>query len=467
MSLAVVVPFAVFAAGFLAAFGVVSRRLPSPTTAIALALACAPGLGFGSLSLVWFYARLLHLPAPSPAVAALALTVLAFAAFFAARSTMPSRRPTVRSTGNWKDGLQVAWLGLTLLVLIVGWWRWTASRPYGVWDAVAIWTGRALMLSRADDPGEVLSRVVQAHPDYPLLVPAGVAAQYRLAASEALLIPQLTSLAFLLGLGVMVWIAVSAWRPGWPATAAVLLLFSTPAVLVRGFTQCADVPLAYCFVAVVAGLASRLDSTLAARASPALCGFFLGLLVWVKNEGLVLAGIAVVAFVALCALTGKMHELRRDALPILLGAAPGVLAFALFRRRWSPPVEEIDKYFIGGFRDRLTDPERWQIVAEAFWDHLSPVGQTANWGWLWSGLLAVAILTWRRERLVTNIPTLYLGAVCAASAAAWFMIYVLTPYGLKWHLGSSLDRLLLQLVPCFVVLTFVAASLADRRTKST
>ncbi|MCP3962461.1 MAG: hypothetical protein GY719_31855 [bacterium] len=460
MILATLVPAGVLATGLVAGLLLAGRHDRSGPVAILTGLAYAPALGFGTLSLLWFYSRFVHLPAPGPLVLLPLAAGVAAAAFVVLRRIAPRWR--IGDAPGWgqRQILLAGWLGLTLVVLVAGGWRWAASRPYGVWDAVAIWTGRALMLARAEDPGEVLGRVTQAaHPDYPLLVPSSVAAQYGLAGSESLLIPQLTSVAFLLGLGPVVWLTVHRWRPGLLPVAAVLLLWSTPSVLVRGFTQCADVPLAYLFVAAVGGLASRLDTSLRHRVSPWLCGYFLGLLYWVKNEGQVLAVLAVGLFVFFALATRRLQQLRSDALPLLIAAAPGVLATVLLRRFWAPPIEELDKYFVGGFVERLTDPERWRTVAAFFLDHLSPAGQTQHWGWLWLALALAAILLWRRRRLVRHPPALYLGAVVLASFAAWFMVYVLTPYGVTWHLRTSLDRLLLQLVPCLVVFVFVAAEL--------
>jgi hypothetical protein len=42
-----------------------------------------------------------------------------------------------------------------------------------------------------------------------------------------------------------------------------------------------------------------------------------------------------------------------------------------------------------------------------------------------------------------------------AMLCGYFLVYVLTPFDLGWHLHSALDRLFMQLWPTLVYLTFV------------
>jgi len=40
-------------------------------------------------------------------------------------------------------------------------------------------------------------------------------------------------------------------------------------------------------------------------------------------------------------------------------------------------------------------------------------------------------------------------------ACGYFMIYVITPHDLKWHIDTSIDRLMIQLLPMIVFGSFL------------
>jgi hypothetical protein len=46
----------------------------------------------------------------------------------------------------------------------------------------------------------------------------------------------------------------------------------------------------------------------------------------------------------------------------------------------------------------------------------------------------------------------------------YFFLFLISPYNLKWHLNSSLYRLVIHVWPSFVYLFFLCAKEADRLT---
>ncbi len=94
------------------------------------------------------------------------------------------------------------------------------------------------------------------------------------------------------------------------ALASVALVLSTPMVWRWAFAQSADVPLAYLTFAAAAGLTDLVFGSHQGQQKiggtggkgrtvpPWLTGFFLGLMVWTKNEGMVFSLILIVVFAA-------------------------------------------------------------------------------------------------------------------------------------------------------------------------
>jgi hypothetical protein len=77
-----------------------------------------------------------------------------------------------------------------------------------------------------------------------------------------------------------------------------------------------------------------------------------------------------------------------------------------------------------------------------------------NVHWLWTLAVLVVVfvalfvaVAWSR----THRRLLLLGALVAMQAAVYLLIYLRTPHDLHWHLSTTIDRLLLHIVPAAVI----------------
>ncbi len=219
----------------------------------------------------------------------------------------------------------------------------------------------------------------------------------------------------------------------------------------HAFTQCADLPVAYFFLGSALGMASLLDRHRTA-VPPAVTGFFLGCLMFTKNEGIVLAGVLAAAFAA----TGGWRALgRRQVAAAAAGAAWPVGAQVLFRVGWAPTNSMAP--FLRGALERATEPARWRAVAEAMVDRLLPTGASTEWALFWVVLAAALILPWTIHDIRRQRPVRFLTLVSLVVLGCWFVVYLCTPSDVHWHMRTSMNRLLLQLAPLAAVLWFPAA----------
>ncbi len=441
-------PLLVALVGGLVAAALVGRRaLPAPRWLFAAAL--APALGFGALSLGYFGWRLAG--AGSAGFAPLAWVALSAAAGAALlRIHREPRPPPAQRRGPSARGRAVILLLLAIAAFtLAAGAAFTRQHPHGRFDAWAIWTARARLLHRAEEPAAAFSRLRRAHPDYPLLLPGSLAAQFAMFGSESPRIPQATGALFLLAAAAATALAArsAGANPAWAATAAALLL-ATPTALWWGFAQCADVPLAYVLVLATALLALQLPSGAPAGVPPALAGFTLGLLPWAKNEGLVLAALLGGLF-ALRTLPSA--DGRRRLLAVTAGAVPGAFAVILLRLAWAPNTDL--GHFAGGVLARLADPSRWPVVLAAFADRLAPWRGWIEWGVVWAIAAAALLVGWRAFSRPGH-ELAFLRWSLAAVWAAWLAIFVGTPHDLDWQIRTALDRLLLQLLPLTLAAAF-------------
>ncbi len=333
----------------------------------------------------------------------------------------------------------------------------TLRGPLLAWDArsiwffhgKAIWYGNGIQAAHFSDP-----RMALFHTDYPLLIPVQAAVLgvlnggwSEMAVKSFLLV----NLAAYVGL-----LAAVLHRRCWPGTAA-----WGAAVLTGGFVQGAYVngyadnhyalPLAVAALLLVAppgpsaGSRDLPDALL-------LCGFALN----VKNEAL---WYTVLILVVAIAFRGRPRLARGVWVPLVIGMIP-LLLWGGFKavhgiendlgmtRHLAAPVEALRQCV-----DRLSEIRMAMGVVHG-WMRTLPVAG------LWLVLAGGAAYTARASgdaaaRLVPS-HELVLWLLFFAVHALLFVTYGLTPYNVSWHLGTSLDRLLV--FPCLLLAMLVISA---------
>ena len=354
-------------------------------------------------------------------------------------------RKTSSTPGAAIQALFVPWLmggvlvafGIVTAGMAVAW----DANPQGNWDAWSIWNLRARFLTAGHLPQRAWSAsLTETHPEYPLLVSGAVARCWAYAGSMTEAGPIAISYLFFLALLATLTGGLAVHRGRTLGLLAGLALLGSPTVMHEaGFAQYADVPLA-CYMAGATMLA-LLDR-------PLLAGLFAGLAMWTKDEGTLFLAIFLVAIALI----------RRERLVrVAMGAIPGVLLTLILKIALSP---RSSMYFMGGpsaVFHRAIDGRFWQILS-AFITEFSAMG----FGWYHPilPLLALAIgLSFERERR----KDLFLAAAIPCTMlVGYFGIYLISPFPMKWHLSSSLNRLLVQVWPSIILAVVVSFSRLER-----
>ncbi|MEW6746241.1 MAG: sulfatase-like hydrolase/transferase [Planctomycetota bacterium] len=417
------------------------------------ALALAPALGCGLASSITFLSLFFGLGPPRWwFFGALALALLAW---HLAPGRSAGRSPVPRSPERAMSRPLAALAITTLAVAAVLFLMWNDARPDGRWDAYAIWNARARLLHRAPgDIATVLHRTQLGHPDYPLFLPAAIAAQFGILGNDSASSSALTSFSFLVGAGLLSFVLLR--RVGPPALAAggTALIWSTPFLVDLGQAQMADLPSGYLFLAALGGLALRLDRTNLPGPITTFAAASLALLAWTKNEGLVLAALLVILFV-LCRRGREPHregrQPPRQRALLAVGTLATVLPLSsliLFKLSWAPANDLLSQLQGEQLLHDLTDPERWLASIAGFATELI---NWPRWGLLWPLVAAIAACFLRRKTTWDALPARFMTLALAGAVLAWCSMYVATPRVQEWHMAMSLDRLLSQLAPAIVV----------------
>lgn len=457
MDPSLIVPLVLLILGCTLAWSIAGSSGRTGLSRVARSLAWGPGLVAGLVSLAGFFSLFFGFGRLGrPFFTAILVAAGVVAVLKTRKPNPPTDSMPASGPGRWWGHAGWVAVGCLMVGQIWNYSIWVVNRPLGLYDGMAIWTYRALQWTRSGDGfPEVVRLMAESKPDYPLLLPGLITGQFTLWGGESVVIPIATGWFFLIGLAAATFIAVERWSTGSHAALAVALLLATPMIWRWAFAQSADIAVAYLVLVAAHSLVEMIAGADGGDSSPVLTGVFLGLLVWTKNEGLILA-MVLISIAALAARFLNDDVPRRRWVLVAVGALPGILATVAFKQYWVGPGE-VGRYLRGEAAQLLTDPNRWTEVGWAFAGRLVPVSTGLIWGVTWIALIGLFVIAAaRRRRSSAGGPWAYYLVVFLTMLIADAGIYLITPEPLGWHLRTSLDRLLMQIMPLFLAAAFIA-----------
>lgn len=304
----------------------------------------------------------------------------------------------------------------------------TDASKHGLWDAWAMWNLHARYLTSAEHWRNMFKNVENEHPDYPLGLPSIIAFFSRLTAGASdLLMPFI--------IGIFTTIATPAlifsefYKKHLPVASLALFLFVYNVFYIHiGVSQYADPLLSLFFLAAMVCI----DHAAEHKKYVALSAALIGCCIWTKNEGMILAILFAVFY------ADRLFA-RRYIKMTIAGLALPVLAYILFKSCVTTPNDMISGQGADTWT-KITTRFRYQLIAEQFRYNLVDNFHYLKGAFYASLILYVLRRKWPHRQLI-------LVCVCLM---AYMLIYVVTPHDLEWHLKTSQNRLMLQLMPAFV-----------------
>lgn len=430
---------------------------PALRNDLPLKLCLAVGVGFGVLSCIHFLQLSLFGPSRRGLISTqIALLAVLIAIFFYKRKSMkrsPRGEPVGEPVAESRFSRILSLLFLfALLSTAVTFVFISLKKPHGDWDAWAVYNMKARFVFRAGDHWRDLfsQRLEWANLDYPLLIPMSVAACWTLMGKETVVVPALIAMLFTLATVGVAACSVSAIRGKTQGYLAGLVLLCTPYFITHGASQYSDIPLGFFFLATLALI--NLQDALAKVDCKLLilAGMAAGLSTWTKNEGLLFLIAVLVSRLVVTVVGNGLKLYLRQMRFFAAGLMPILLVLIYFKltisaHSWLHSAE--GPSLIG----KLTDFSRYRTILDSF----VRVGLGfRNWPAV-VPLLAFYLLL-LRIRIETKERASIAGLLIALGVmlAGYFMIFVITPRDLVWHL-STVDRLYTQLLPSFIFIFFL------------
>ena len=372
------------------------------------------------------------------------------------RSVAPPTQlgPVSDGMGVRSAGLLAAAFGVAVIAAAVAIGIGLDRVPYGDWDAWAIYNLRARAIFRGGyEWRDGFSGLIPwSHPDYPPLLSLSVVRAWLYAGGESIDAPRLIAALFAASTVAVVTSAIAALRGRTQAYIAGVVLLGNAFMIRHASSQYADVPLAF-FLAAAVALVVLHDELARGEGAGALTltGLAAGLAAWTKNEGTLFVVVLLVAHLAVVARRSGLRAYARQLLALVVGALPILAILAYFKSTLAPPGDLVTLAAGQSLFAKLIDPGRYSTIAHELLQR-APLYDGFRIGIVY--LLAIyGFCVGIRARRGPGVAqaTLMLLLLCAGYLA----VYLITPYDLAWHLSRSIDRLLMQLWPAFVLVFFV------------
>lgn len=419
------------------------------------------GIGLGVFSCFFFVWLSVFGPSSRGLVATLIVILFLMGAILAYRVRKSKRLPPLELPAEPLPKHKLRWvLGILFIVLVVfgvaSFVFLSVKKPHGEWDAWAIWNLRARFLFRGGDQWtNAFSGLMEAaRPDYPLLVPSAIAGLWTCIGNDTVLVPVLLSFLFTFATVGLAVSSLSLLRGKTQAFLAGAILLGTPFLITHGTSQYADVPLAFFFLGTLILLALH-DKLPESRYNfLVLAGLTAGLAAWTKNEGIIF--IAAIAVARLIIVTPKkgLRSYLRQMLSFTAGLAPVLLIVIYFKLRLAPAnylMAQGSQTTLQKLMDVSRHLQVWNAFAKEFVDFGGWAVSVPLLLIFYILLSGVSIKEKEKPGIIASLLVLVFMLV------AYAFTFVVTPFDIAWQLGTSLNRLLLQLWPSLIFVYFLIA----------
>jgi hypothetical protein len=332
----------------------------------------------------------------------------------------------------------------------------SSNLVHGGWDAWLIWNLLARFLYRGGENWHTAfnNLPMNHHADYPLLIPCSIARIWQLNGGETQYAPILIGLLFTIAVLGLTFSTICLIKNRNQAWLAGIVMTGATNYIVLGAYQYADVPLSYFFMATLA-LFFLQDLTESNNGLSVLAGIMGGLACWTKNEGLLFLLLIGIVYIFLILVKQRKKMLIRQLLTFSAGAALILTIVIYYKIAYAPANDLIHQLNMKLLLHNILDASRYYDIGKNILDTILNANPLLLFVMLYPFYSGI------QKDVIHKDSTILATSTILLLFAGYYFIYVVTPYDLKWHLASSLSRLLMQIWPSIILLVFVIAEFPE------
>ncbi len=339
---------------------------------------------------------------------------------------------------NFLKVLFIIILSFTAITFIIN----SLKEPYGGWDAWAKWNMRARFLYRAGiywRDGFRYYNYTHMPLCYPPIFSLIIARGWFYLTQETFSVPILIAFIFTFSIPLLLYASLRQLIGKRVAFLAAIMLLLTPDFIVQGVSQYADVPLSFYFLGVLVMLNFYEKSNHFAYFM--LAALLLGISILIKLEGIIFFYALILSRALVVTRLKGLRKYLKELANILLILSPFLILLFYFKIN----IGDFNKVYSWDLEmliSKLTDPSRYYLIIKEFFKTSLYFGR----GVIWVMILCFCIL-WKKRKYKDNGRILTSVTVLLSIYAVYFLVYILSPFDLKWHLESSMERIFMQFWP--------------------
>ena len=389
--------------------------------------------------------------------------LLLFIALYSVGSSIEHRSDFIGASDDEVN--TIAWLKYLFFVLLVFSLGSFALKgffhdPHGKWDAWAIWNFRArwLLYGGSRWTYAFSKDLIYTHPDYPLLLSVSVFRMWVIIGTDAIAVPIAIAGFFTFGSVFLIKHGISVIRGSNQGYLAAILTLAATQYLKVGTYQYADIPLAFFILSTIVLLILKEKYPLARLRIMFLSGLSASCAAWTKNEGILFLSLTIFVLAVFKMAIKEKRKSLKDFFCFLCGLAPILCIEIFFKLNFAPENDIVNLSNLSRITNYLEQIDRYRQI---FFDFIEKIF-LFNDGIIF--LMFVYMLLTKLDKKYFNRQLLSPSvALIGLLLCGYFFSYLISPNSLRWHLNSSLYRLIMHIWPSFVFLFFLVIKGPEKR----
>jgi hypothetical protein len=342
------------------------------------------------------------------------------------------------------------WVILFILLLALTLVGWAITNPVFEWDGWAIWNFKAqVFYARGFIPLDFVKNpeAVFSHLEYPLLLPLAQTWVYLFLAKVQTGFSQVIYVVYYFSMLLITFSFLKKVIKNYHFPLVfTFLLAMTPSLVIASQINYADILIGVFFLSGITYLIKWVRYH--QKIDIWLMSILLGLGAFTKQEGSMIYGLVILFIligVVLEEKRGCFRRLKSTAVPIVVGLMPWLVWEGYTKvnaLQLAIPTSNINLDFL------LANTARFKVIFSAIY-HLIIGSPSLSSGYVWLLFVFVGILAFCFKSETRRYYILLL-----AILLSYAMIYYIVPSNtLEWYLETSLDRLMLQVIPAAILLS--------------
>ncbi len=335
------------------------------------------------------------------------------------------------------------------LVGVVFYLRYFINNTLGSWDGFRIWNIKAEFLYQYTESWRNVFKLphFMMHNDYPLFLPCTTARIWKYAGIDSTDLNLILGLIFTFSTVFLLYFAIKKYKSKTLADVVCSVLAVTIPFITNGASQAADIPLGLFILSSAVAMMFFIESRKNAYLFFAI--MFAGLSAWVKNEGMMYFLVfLVISFLILI----YLKEYKKMLVAVAGIIIPSVI-LAIMKITAKAPNDLFSGLVLLKTYKHIWQVKYYLIIVKHF---LKSVFLNFYIAFTYLLLFISGV------SVKYKLQTVFLWLLVVIMSLGYFTVYLLSPHDMDWILRNSVERIILQIYPLFILALSLCMKLGEK-----